>query len=634
MARRSFTLQKVTPNIVRFEATTLPASTTYFGSYTKYPAGAGAASADILSTGLALLEDDDTRLKSDNLLIAPILSNPTKSGSLLPYISFFEAEVTDYNEIYLSWDAPLNDLNDPILIASPDTVVATGIVIVHSYDGEPQTINDGNILVSDNNSTIYYHQVPSGSWSYYTLFVKFESNYGDRYYEPAAKIGVLTPRKYNSVDELYARVPEYYRLLDGNMDEGFGGPLYRYLSIFGYELDTVRTIVDHLMVMKDPQVANSQVLDYISQDLGVGLRVHELGASRLRALINIIGYLRRSEGTKSALELAIQALTGSDVEIDEEYKEVKVYAQRVNLLKDPNIKVSVAGVVDGGFYSTESFNNTLLSGFYNTPEEEYSIEIDGGSPEVELGSNVFTGQEPSWTFEPDVTSGGSVSTLMTYAESQDPPPPVPARGDYLRVKSGDKLYFSMQKDPTSGVQDQLLRVRLMWDAGSGGPGVLNGEGLDVVAESNTYTVIAGINYWELEVVEGYEDYINVFFFVDVPSTVDATESFGQLLLEREIGGLFFDGDTSFGGWLVDGDTISDYRWFNEESPNSSVEPAGTNHITVYNSNYSKTRAVVQRMLSSYLPITELTTGTSPIYFNDEIPDPKWIVTFNHVPGVY
>jgi hypothetical protein len=285
----------------------------------------------------------------------------------------------------------------------------------------------------------------------------------------------------------------------------------------------------------------------------------------------------------------------------------------------------VSGVVDGGLVSTTSFNANIDAEYWNTPDIEYTSTVSGGAASVGIGTSAIAGQDPSWSFEPDIASNGSVSILMTYAEIPDVAPPNPPRSDYIRVQSGDKLYFSMQKNPISGVQDQVLNVRLMKD---------DGLNLIAIAESNTPKKIAGINYWELTVTQGYDDYVNVFLFIYVPSIIDAPETFGEMLLEREIGGKFFDGDTSFGGWLIDSDTISDYRWFNEESPNSSIEPAGTNHISVYNSNYSKTRAVVNRMLSSYLPVTELTTGTDPVYFNKEVQNQKWTVTFNHVPGVY
>lgn len=634
MARKSFTLRKyeTLENQVVYRPSSVPASVAYFGSYLAYPSGSAAASSSEVFNELSILADNDTRLKSDGILLPPILNNPIRSGQLLPYISFFDATVTDYNEVVLTWDAPLTDINE---VSDENLVVATEIVIVYSNEGEPQTISDGQILVSDATSQSHVHRVESGAWAYYTLFVKFQSQAGDLYYEPSAKLGVITPRRYGSVDYLYGRIPEYYRILDGDMDEGYGGPLYRYLSIFGYEIDRVRTIIDHMMIMKDPQIANSEVLDYISQDLGIGVRVNELGASRLRTLINIIGYLRRSEGTSYSLELAMQALTNSDVEIDLENKEVKVYAQRVNLLKDPQLKALITGVLDGGFPSTTSFSFDLLgdrpdsvlnpnswtidTGWTYNPSDPdqpgniITFEADmyeGGSASATGGGTAGTG-EPAWTYDLDPEAEGIGYVFRSFS-------------DYIAVKTGDTLYYSMQLDPASGAQDKIYKITLTIS-----------DNLDtiVIAESTSNIKIGGINYWELEVVEGYEDYVNAYINIYVQGEVDSSQ-FGKMLLERSSGGTFFDGDTTLGGWLVDADTVSDYRWYREEFPPSGGGAiAPTDWISLYNSNYSKTKAVVNRMLPSYLPVTELTTGEEPVYYGFPIPSPKWSVTFNHVPGI-
>lgn len=655
MARKSFTLHKNTTNVVEYRPSSIPASAAYYGTYIKYPSGSSGASVGTTpiiidypggtSAQYATLADDDTRLKSEGLLLPPILSNPARSGELLPYISFFEVNVLDYTEIELLWDAPLIDLAS---VSNRDLVVATEILINYSEEGEPQTVSDGSILIRSNTATSYYHQVPSGRWAYYTLFVKFESLNGDLYYEPAARIGVITPVDYGSIDELYRRIPEYYRLLDGNLDAGDGGPLYRYLSIFGYELDKLKTIIDYLMIMKDPQIANSEILDVISQDLGIGLRVHELGAARLRTLINIIGFLRRSEGTKSALELAMQAITGSDVVVDESNHKIKVYAQRVNLLKDPDLAVLIAGSFDAGFAETTSFkaevdggsikqvNSTTYSftapdgdglvdgttGEILTPE---SRQFLGGTPSLTGNTGVAADQQPIWIYYEDLTSGGSAYILQSSS-------------DYIQVKTGDVLYFSMQENPLSGKQDEILRVDL-----------IHTEGTEIdplyvpIASATSSVQIGGIKYWVLIVKDGYPSYVGTYIYVRTTSTADASSYFKKMLLERAIGGPYFDGNTKFGGWLVDAYQenpvlISDYRWFNPDNPNSSSpkENLGTDTYSIYNSNYGKTRYIVDRLLKNYLPVTDLTTDTSlanPIYPDSVIANPKWEVTFNHIYGV-
>ena len=596
MARKSFTLQKLSAE---------------YGSYVQYPSGTGAA-----SVGLTVRTDDDSRLKSDGLLVAPILSTPVKAGSLLPYASFFSAEVSDYEEIILTWDAPLNDL---ALAPTNSTVVATALLISYSEDGEPPTVSDGTVITSDATSKIYYHKVSSGKWAYYTMFVKFESRDGDLYYEPTAKLAVLTPARYNSTDDLYKKIPEYYRNLDDNMSTGLGGPLYRYLSIFGFEIDKVRTELDFMISMKDPQLANSEVLDYLAQDLGVDLRAHELGSARLRNLMNIIGYLRRSEGTIGSLEYAMQAITGSDIEIDTVNKVVKVFAQRVNLLKDPNLERLLFGLFDGGSPSSSTFSLELDAGVASSSTSAtiisgtFTVGYEGGTSAVTGGSTI--GNE-LWTYDPDLVSGGSVNVLQTL-------------DDYIYVIGNDDLYFSVQAGTTSPAQDSIIKVALYKDALYG-----NASPVPVlVAQATTTTTVAGIKYWRLTVPSTYTSYTPVYFAIFQESEVDAQQHFNYMLLERATNGSYFNGDTSFGGWLVDVNTISDYRWYNPAAPNSASAGLPIENFSVYNSNYQKTRAVANRFLTNLLPVTQLTTGTAPVYSNGTVPDPEWTITFNHIPGV-
>jgi hypothetical protein len=279
-------------------------------------------------------------------------------------------------------------------------------------------------------------------------------------------------------------------------------------------------------------------------------------------------------------------------------------------MKDPDIQVIIAGLFDGGFPNTTTYNFEVDAGEPSTTVVTDTYE--GGTPSETGGTVIDETQDPVWAYDPDITSGGSAYILRS-------------TNAYIMVKSGDILYYSMQEDATSGIQEKIQKVELLYD---------DGEDLIVTAVSTTPIIVAGIYYHKLEVVDGYEDYVGTYIHIYTDPDVDATVSFGKMLLERSIGGSYFDGNTSLGGWLVDSDTISDYRWFNPEDPDSSIDLNRTDTFSVYNSNYSKTRAVVHRMLTTYLPVTELTTGTDPVYPGYPIPDQKWSVTFNHIPGVY
>lgn len=578
MARKSFVLRS-----------TLNSGT---GSHLRYP--------EVAENGLSARTDDESKLRADDLLIAPILSDPVSSRNEVNFISFFEAEVVDYSMVKLTWGAPLTST----IGAVP---VATQVLIVYSPDGEPQTVGEGSVIITANNISELLHQVTPGKWAYYSLFVKFESNAGDLYYELAASLQVLVPRNYGSTETLYSKIPEHYRFLDGDLDKGNGGPLYRYLSIFGFDLDKTRTELDYLVTCKDPSLADSQVLDYLSEDLGVNLYSRELGASRLRSYMNILGYLRRSNGTVSSLEYALQALTGSNVEIDTSSKTIKVYAQRVNLLKDPNLSNVLTGLFDGGDPTTSQFALSLEAGSAST--SVFSPTYEGGEPSTVAFS--VAGQTPIWSFIPDPDSSGSAYFLQTEEAS-------------VRVIGGDELYFSMHVGPDSPGPDSVVTVSLVTQLT---------PSLVTLCSSSTSFVAGGIRYWKLTVPSSQTSYVSTYLRVKT-TLGDISNHIKQLLLEREFGGAYFDGNTSFGGWLLGSNTISDYRWYNPAASDSLTEGTPISNYSIYNSNYMKTRKVVNKLLLSLLPVTELTTGSSPVYSNSAtIPDQRWTVQFNHIPGV-
>ena len=316
MARVSFTL--------RSEATQL-------GSYLRYDEGVSGARTDY-----------DSALRADGLQIAA----PTFTSSS------FSASSDCYNEVSLSWEIPIVD--STALTATPQV---TGTVLVYSATGEPQTIGSGDILVESTNTFSFTHTgLPEGRWAYYTLFVHYQSTGGDDYYEQAASLPVLVPKDYGSTFALWERIPLFYRLQDTALGDDtwdadcFGGrieagtkvgPLLKFLSIFGFDMDRMRTMLDYQMVSNDPSLANTEHLDALSKQLGVGLLSSALGGQRLRALLHDIGVFRRSKGTSYGTEFFAQAAAGSDLDITQSTGQVKMYAQRVNHITVPKTGVGI-----------------------------------------------------------------------------------------------------------------------------------------------------------------------------------------------------------------------------------------------------------------------------------------------------
>ena len=679
MAYKSFVLR----------STTSTSSTK--GSYLQYPSGSEAA-----SFGLPVRDYSDTRLRSDDIITTstvdgsadPILSDKifpgseTATGKVLTKIAYFQSAVLGYNEVQLSWGAPLSST----ITTTPQP---TRILINYSSLGEPQTVSDGLTIVDSATISEIKHFPEPGKWAYYTLFVKYEArSVGasaniSTYYEKGATLAELLPNNYGCTDDMYSKIPEYYRLLDQAQDEGFGGPLYRMISLFGFEADRARTTIDHLMASKDPNSASSEILDVLSKDLSLDIRVDELGTAVLRELVANIGTIRRSLGTASSTKSAVEALTGSYVDIDEDNKVIKVYAQRANLLKDPSIYSGAKGSFAGGSPYTSDFATSLETGSASVPS--VTAEYSGGDPysslttidEFPLDPNVEPSpfDDPStfnelWSYFPDPASGGSTTVLQT-AEP------------YVYVIGGDTLTFSIHSSIYSNAQDSVIRVAF-YGVGEGAAsagytgigdsiyGKLDGSGIDetivfavdangsedvfrdpeyvggtassifftdvLVAESSNPITIGATKYWNLTIPDSVTSYTPVFFTVFVGPQANILRGFSKLLLERTSGGEYFDGNQSNGGWLIEsssGSKVSDYRWYYEAEPSSpTLEGDPELNYSVYNSNYQKKRALLNRYLKELIPVNQLSSSAT-VYSNDTSPleTPIWVVNWNAIPGV-
>jgi hypothetical protein len=105
--------------------------------------------------------------------------------------------------------------------------------------------------------------------------------------------------------------------------------------------------------------------------------------------------------------------------------------------------------------------------------------------------------------------------------------------------------------------------------------------------------------------------------------------FSNILLEENNVGSYFDGSSTRGGWVVDPNNIkvSDFQWYEPSGASASVNAS----FSIYNDNFQKTKALINLLLPTLLPVTELiTSGT--IYSNQPISVNKWSVVYNYLPG--
>ena len=552
MARVSFTLRKTDadPDL---------------GSYLRYEEGVSYESSGPGGTAASVGSriDYDNALRADGIQIAPEEFEE----------SFFQATSVCYGEVSLDWGVNIEPAT-----AAP---TPTGVVLVYSPTGEPQTIAAGDILVESTSTYEFEHTgLPEGKWAYYSLFVHYQSTGGDNYYERVASLAIIVPKNYGSTLQLWERIPEYYRIQDTELgdfdyspcigDVGVNmrvGPLFKMLSIIGFDIDRIRTIIDYLMVAKDPLIANSETLAAISEQMAAKLKVTDLGPQRLRSLLGDVGYFRRTKGTLVGTEFFARSLSGSGIELDSETGDITVYSQRTNYITVPKTGFGILSHRAAG--DIEQDEDEQLP-FSDTTYAAYS-----GSYNVS-GNNFTT------------TGTGSGDGVNSVIISIDSPVPVQQNGS-------DRVAFSIH----AGLGTEAIKwVRLVDGAEN------------VVGWQDKPISIDGVRSFEVTATgaSAGAGWLNTTIELLVDLSETTTFQAGGLLAERNHLGGYFDGDTVRGGWLIDSSSVSDYRW--SGSANSSA--------SIFAEDYERTKAILQELLFEVFPITEVSK------YN--------IVAFNAIPG--
>ena len=511
MARVSFTLrrQSTSPDLgsyLRYEDDV---------AYTSY--GAGGASVEVAAESRT---DTDTTLRADGLQIAPEQFAE----------SFFDATSTCYGEVDLNWQVNVNTTLGP----APDI---TEVVVVYSPDGEPMTISSGDILLETSFDTFHRQAgLQQGKWAYYSLFGHYESNGGDDYYERLASLSVLVPNDYGSAYSLWNRVPAYYRLQDsllGTVVEDpevlacYGrvptdkrlGPLFKYFSVIGFEIDRVRTILDHLMISRDTALANTQTLDALAIQMGTPLRSYDLGGQRLRALMQDLGLFFRSKGTLDGIEYFAKAVFGAELEIDQVNKTIKLFSQRVNYIQRPTTMNDVTHRAAGDVeYTTSGTGASVTSNALAFSDTSYSAY--SGSYSVSGSQFTTTG----------TGAVDNVNSVMIHIPSEVP------------VKLGDKVGFSVH----SGIGGDALKFVRVVDASE-----------NVLGYSTVSKRVDGAPAFEVEITDDVNTNTSTFTNGFVEIIVDLSQTSGYDLAlsiaERNNLGSYFDGSLTRGGWLTDDD---------------------------------------------------------------------------------
>lgn len=491
-----------------------------------------------------------TRLDSDSALRADGFIAPV---GVLDVDATFEATATTHSSVNLSWSSFL--IENPATKTGGDTSIK-GVVVVYSKTGAPETVADGLIIkeqaYTDTTYAVTHTGVPSGAWAYYSLFLHWNQNgtgpAGVNWYERVATLQELVPFDYQTTDALWERIPSHHRIADTNGTdtdpEGLArGYLYRYLDIFGFEFDRIRTLLSSVVQQYDPEKTETESIDQLATMFGLEVSIQDLGTSRIRQILKDIAYYRQRKGTLEATKQYLIAVTGSEVDVIESTTSPRytfnIHAEKANLVADSLF------VIESG---TKKWNlTTETASVAYTKSGGYITVTNSGSSSAQfaLMSTVAVPVKDStdyWSsIEITTASAGSIWGAQWASASA-----------------------SWSNWSTSNQSDQII------------PANLSPAGRKVILAPTQSTTAMLYPVLILGLAAG------------------ASTTITKWMVEPNSYGPFFNGDSDFGGFVYQ-NNFADHQWSGSQYASYST----------YSTNRKKTQDTIVELLPKLLPVTML-----------------------------
>lgn len=541
---------------VRRESLVGTPDTNPFGSYVR---GIGTST----PTGSSRV-DSDFALRADGLVqaVPTLITDAT-----------FSATARSYSSVRLTWSE--FSIVDPSTNGVGDTNIKA-VVVVYSRTGAPETVADGQIIkrqeYTDDTYSIDHNDLPPGEWAYYSLFLHWNQNgsgiEGVNWYERVSTLQELVPKNHGSIESMWSRIPRYYRENDyvdpDDPEDANHGHLHRFIEIFGFEMDRTRTLIDSVVAQYDPRITETESIDQLSKMLGLEVGIEDIGTSRIRQIIQDIGYYRQRKGTLEAATQYMTALSGCDVDVVESPTSPKytfrIYAEKANLIPD-----SLFIVTDNNMrkWSFSRSSNDVTTTIGSSATGNYLVVHNSGSSSAQFA----------------ITSklGVPVDSDVDYWMSAN------------MTASAGQLWGAQWKSASAAWSDWTTANQ----ASQIMPTSLSPEGRTVILMPDYPSASAA--------------YPVMIFGISASATMTITE----WMVEPYKYGMFFNGDSDFGGFLYQ-NTFADHQWNGSQYASYST----------YTTNRKKVNESIVRLLEKLLPVTMLIDGsidTIPILY-DWIPN--------------
>jgi len=402
-------------------------------------------------------------LRSDNY-VAPISITSVASIS---------AQVTSYTEESSEWGLQVGWSAETLLDASTPSsgnINIAEIQIRYAWDGYPELWNDGDQLAlytpTNDGVTPARHDgvrndTQLSNWLYYSLFFRYIDSNALTYISRVAVTSVLIPTRHGMGEAMFKHVPKYYRYLDRT--EGLGH-LQKYIEVFGWEADYFRSLVDELMVAKDPYRVHYDSLDRLANSFGLPYTSAEMRPYQLRELIYDSDRYYDQKGRADALVSLLSVLSDSEVSCREftntgasptsAYQRAKftISASRMNLVTNPRFV---------GTPSSSGTWNVLTSASAGTVTVDHSaatgVTITTGSSDA--GTAYIFPRKPvqvkrSIHYYSSVAASLTAATakVRLYREEPTSAGSLPDQSKYFvtDASSSADYYLSLTEDSTGG----------------------------------------------------------------------------------------------------------------------------------------------------------------------------------------
>lgn len=267
-----------------------------------------------------------------------------------PRAAYVSASVRDYDTERSEWEVEVSWLVDSLPnSATPGT--GTNIKeaqIRYAWNGYPEFWGDGELLdyyTADKDMlSPVTHNVSNteslSNWLYYSLFYQYVDASANVYTKRVSTASVLVPTYHNMSASMWKRIPRYYRALDTS------GHLEKFISVFGWEADYMRSLCDELMYLRDPNRVHYDSLNQLANVSGLPFMAQDLRPHQMRELLSDAARYYSRRGRADALVDLFSVITDSEASSREftttgatasAYRRIKfiLSAGRANLITNP-----------------------------------------------------------------------------------------------------------------------------------------------------------------------------------------------------------------------------------------------------------------------------------------------------------